>query len=50
MLAALEQHCHPDTVANAFTMLMSLFKDVQGESEETLAFWSCFDGLIMVMA
>jgi hypothetical protein len=28
MLAALDQHCHPDTVMNAFTTLMSLFNNV----------------------
>ncbi len=50
MLAALEQHCHLNTVANALTMLMTHFKDVQGELEKILAFYSCFDGLIMDMA
>jgi hypothetical protein len=30
MLAVLDQHCHPDTIANAFSTLMSLFNDMQG--------------------
>ncbi len=50
MLAALDQHCCSDTMSNAFTMLMSLFNDVQGDSEQILAFRSRFDGLIMDMA
>ena len=33
MLAVLNQHCRPDSVTNAFTTLMSLFNNVQGESE-----------------
>jgi hypothetical protein len=33
MLTALEQYCHPNTMANAFTRLMSLFNNVQGELE-----------------
>jgi hypothetical protein len=49
MLAALDQHCRPDTVANAFTTLMSLFNDVQGNSEPIMEFCSCFDGMVMDM-
>jgi hypothetical protein len=49
MLAALDQHCHPDTVANAFTTLMSLFNDVQGNSEPIMEFCSHFDGMVMDM-
>jgi hypothetical protein len=44
MLAALEQHCHPNTVTNTFKTL-SLFNNVQGELEQILKFWSRFDGL-----
>jgi hypothetical protein len=50
MLATLEQHCCPDTVSNAFTTLMSLLNDVQGESKEVLHFCSWFDGMIVDMA
>ncbi len=35
---------------NAFTTLMSLFNDVQGDSEEVLQFCSRFDGLVMDMS
>jgi hypothetical protein len=45
MLAALTQHCHPDTVSNAFASLLSLFNDVQGESEPILEYCSHFNGL-----
>ncbi len=50
MLAALEEHCCPDTVSNAFTALNSLFNDVQGDLEEVLRFCSWFDGMITDMA
>ncbi len=49
MLAALDQHCRPDTVANAFTTLMSLFNDAQGNSEPIMEFCSCFGGMVMDM-
>ncbi len=49
MLAALDQHCRPDTVANALTTLMSLFNDIQGNSEPIMEFCSCFDGMVMDM-
>ncbi len=50
MLATLMQHCCPDTVSNVFTSLLSLFKDVQGESESILEYWSQFDGLTLKLA
>jgi hypothetical protein len=36
MLAALNQHCRPDLVANAFTTLLSLFNDSMGASEKIM--------------
>ena len=33
MLAALMQHCRPDSVSNAFSSLLSLFNDMQGDNE-----------------
>ncbi len=50
MLAALNRHCRPDTVANAFSTLMSLFNDSMGDSEDIIAFRSRFDGLINEMS
>jgi hypothetical protein len=50
MLVSLDQHCHPDTVANVFTTLMSLFNKVQGESEPIMEFCSRYDGTIMDMS
>ena len=50
MLATLMQHCRPDSVSNAFTSLLSIFNDVQGESESILEYRSCFDGLTMELA
>jgi hypothetical protein len=47
MLAALSQHCRPDLVANAFTSLLSLFNNVQGNDKPILQYWSRFDGIIM---
>jgi hypothetical protein len=47
MLATLIQHCCPDSVSNTFTSLLSLFNDVQGETESTLKYRSCFDGLTL---
>jgi hypothetical protein len=38
MLAALNQHCHPDSVANAFTTLMSPFNNSMSKSEDIMAF------------
>ncbi len=47
MLDALIRYCHPDTVSNAFASLLSLFNDVQRESEPTLEYRSHFDGLTL---
>jgi hypothetical protein len=47
MLAVLTHHCRPDSVANAFTSLLSLFNDVQGNDKPILQYQSCFDGIIM---
>jgi hypothetical protein len=47
MLAALTHHCRPDSVANAFTSLLSLFNNVQGNDKSILQYWSHFDGIIM---
>jgi hypothetical protein len=49
MLAALNQHCCLETVANIFTLFMSLFNDVQGNSEPIIEICSCFDGTVMDM-
>ncbi len=38
MLAALNQHCCPDSVLNALTTLLSLFNDSMGDMEEVMAF------------
>jgi hypothetical protein len=50
MLDALNQHCRPDSVSNAFSTLLLLFNDSMGESEETMAFHSHFDGIVDNMA
>jgi hypothetical protein len=50
MLAVLNQHCCPDTIANAFSTLMSLFNDVQGPLEPVLEFRSRFDGMVLDMS
>ncbi len=50
MLAALNQHCHPDLVANAFTTLMSLFNDSMSESEEITASQLWFNRMINKMS
>jgi hypothetical protein len=47
MLATFMQHCHPDSVANAFTSLLSLFDDVQGSDKPILQHQSRFDGIVM---
>jgi hypothetical protein len=47
MLAVLMQHYRPDSVANAFTSLLSLFNDVQGSKESVLQYPSRFDGIVM---
>ena len=38
MMDVLNRHCRPDSVTNAFTTLMSLFNDVQGDSEPIVEF------------
>jgi hypothetical protein len=50
MLATLMQHCCPDTVSNAFTSLLLLFNNVQGESKSILEYWSRFDDLTLKLA
>jgi hypothetical protein len=50
MLAALTQHCWPNTVSNAFASLLSLFNDVQGEAESILEYCSHFDGLTLELS
>jgi hypothetical protein len=50
MLAALNQHCHPDSVANNFTNFLLLFNNSMGVSEKIMAFCSQFDGMVNNMA
>jgi hypothetical protein len=50
MLATLNQHCQPDSVANAFTTLMLLFNNSMGESEEIMAFWSRINEMVNDMS
>jgi hypothetical protein len=50
MLGALMQHCRPDSVSNAFSSLLSLFNDVQGESESIIEYRSRFDGLTLELS
>ncbi len=50
MLAALNQHCHPNLVANSFMTLLLLFNDSAGVSDEIMAFRSRFDGMVNNMA
>ncbi len=50
MLAALTQHYHPNSVANAFTSLLLLFDNMQGNDKPILQCWSCFDGIIMELS
>ena len=38
MLAALIQHCRPDSVSNAFASLLALFNDIQGDGESILEY------------
>ena len=49
MTDVLNRHCRPDSVTNAFTTLMSLFNDVQGDSEPIVEFRSRFDGMLLDM-
>ena len=50
MIDVLNRHCRPDSVTDAFTTLMSLFNDVQGDSEPIVEFRSRFDGLVLDMS
>jgi hypothetical protein len=50
MLAALNAYCHPDFIANAFSSLLSIFNELQGENKPILAFRSRFDCIILEMA
>ncbi len=50
MLATLMQHCRPNSVSNAFSSLLSLFNDVQGEAESIIEYRSRFDGLILELS
>jgi hypothetical protein len=47
MLVMPDQHCHPETMANAFTTLMSHFNDVQGKAEPIMEFCSWCNGMVM---
>ena len=50
MIDVLNRHCRPDSVTNAFTTLMSLFNDAQGDTEPILEFRSRFEGMVMDMS
>jgi hypothetical protein len=50
MLAALNQHCQPNSIANAFTTLIALFNDSMTNSKEIMAFCLRFDGMVNNMA
>jgi hypothetical protein len=50
MLDVLICYCRPDMVFNAFASLLSLFNDVQGESEPFLEYPSRFDGLTLELS
>jgi hypothetical protein len=50
MLSALNTCCCPDSVANAFSSLLSIFNELQVNNKPILAFRSWFDGLIFEMA
>jgi hypothetical protein len=50
MVDTLMQHCHPDTVSDAFTSLLSLFNDVQRNSKSIIKYCSCFDSLTLELA
>jgi hypothetical protein len=50
MLAVLNQHCRPDSVANAFTTLMLLFNNSMGKLEEIMTFRSRFNGMVNNMS
>jgi hypothetical protein len=46
MLAALNRHCHPESVSNIIGSLHSSYNDMQGKVESIQEYCSCFDGLI----
>jgi hypothetical protein len=50
MLAMLNQHFRPNSVANSFTTVMSLFNSSMGKLEEIMAFKSWFDGMVNNMS
>ncbi len=50
VLATLIAYCRPDSVANAFSSLLSIFNKLQGDNKPILAFCSHFDDLILEMA
>jgi hypothetical protein len=50
MIDVLNRHCRPDSVTNTFATLMSLFNDVQKDTEPIVEFRSRFDGMILDMA
>ncbi len=50
ILAALNAYCHPNSVADTFSSLLSIFKELQGDDELILAFRSHLDDLILEMA
>ena len=50
MIDVLNRHCRPDSVTNAFTTLMSLFNDVQGDTKPIVEFWSRFEGMVLDMS
>jgi hypothetical protein len=50
MLAALNTFCCPNSIANAYSSLLSIFNGLQGNDEPLMAFHSQFDGLILEMA
>jgi hypothetical protein len=49
ILMVLNQHCCPDTVANAFMTLMSLFNDIKSKAEPIMKFCSWVDSMVMDM-
>jgi hypothetical protein len=50
MLAAFTQHCHPNSVANAFTSLLLLLNDVQGNDKPILQYLFHFDRILMELS
>ena len=50
MPATLDQHCRPNTLSNAYSFLLSLFNEVQGDSERILEYQFHFYGLILDMS